>query len=179
MIEKHEGRINNPFRVEGIVERVRHKGGKVREFTDTGTGEMVYYQELAKSDALLNDPVSYTKLFQNAKEIVQQLSPPALRVYLYIAYNVKPHCDTIFLNTPDVCAWGQFGKSVYYKAVTELLEQNIIAKRLGSHLEFWINPNHIFNGNRVKLFLRNKQSVHKDDRMKTITREKRDADKEV
>jgi hypothetical protein len=39
----------------------------------------------------------------------------------------------------------------YYNGIKELVKEKIIAKKLGSSIEYWLNPNIFFNGNRLKL----------------------------
>jgi len=40
---------------------------------------------------------------------------------------------------------------MYYLAVTELSERNVIKKKAGFQRCFWINANIIFNGDRTKI----------------------------
>jgi hypothetical protein len=36
-------------------------------------------------------------------------------------------------------------------AITELVDEKILARKLGSTIEFWVNPNVYFNGNRLRI----------------------------
>lgn len=163
--------MESPFKVEGITERTRNANGRLREWADTKTGEVLVFQELSKLETRLNDPKSYTKLFHDTGDLVRRLSPSGLKIYLYIAMKLKINWDTIFLNPPDVCDWCNFGKTSFHQALNELQANRIIARRLGSHLEYWINPNIFYNGDRLKLFNRNKQIIIKEDRLRTMRSE--------
>jgi hypothetical protein len=80
-----------------------------------------------------------------------ELPTPSLKMFIYAMDRLKPLQETVFLHSDDcmvVCGF----KSVtsYREGIRGLIDQKIIARKIGSNMEYWINPNVLFNGNRLR-----------------------------
>ena len=60
-------------------------------------------------------------------------------------FGVLGHPPDILLET------GMTSPNSVRNAIAELIEAGVIAQKLGSNIEFWVNPNIFFNGNRLRL----------------------------
>lgn len=160
---KHEATLYNPFHVDGLNKKPIIKKGMVVERVNPDTGEVETYTKTPKSEFVDHDTWSYTKVFHVAWDIVKELSPAGISLFMYmVAHQTKVGWDTTFLNPADVCQECKFSRSSFRRAVEEMLTRKIIAKKLGSYLEYWINPNVFFNGNRVGLADRYHQHIEID-----------------
>jgi hypothetical protein len=66
--------------------------------------------------------------------------------------NIRPIAKATILNPPDLMEHcGIKSESTIKTAITELVAEKILARKLGSTIEFWINPNVYFNGNRLRI----------------------------
>lgn len=154
--------IRNPFRVDGITERFYETPGTrlySRELVDPETGEATPLFTAGQTKRTLHDSKSYAKLFNDNGDMIRQLSASGKALFLFIAINLRVNWDIVYLNMTDVCVWMACSNSTFYRAMDELLEKKIIARKLKSSLEYWVNPNIFYNGDRVKMFKHLKQSI--------------------
>jgi Firmicute plasmid replication protein (RepL) len=86
----------------------------------------------------------------NVRSMMLQLTSPALRLFVYIAYTLPENSDIIHLPYKKVAKHLGLSLPTYYKAVNELAENQIIAKQKKEY--YWINPVHLFNGNKINFF---------------------------
>jgi len=150
-MKKYESYFNSPFRVEGLVERqyVTKADEQIWEATN---GELYVAKKIDKSKVHLTDPIPYTKLFVDNREMLLRLSGTGLRVLVYAICIVKPLSQTAILHIPDIqVELGMSSINSIKNGIGELIEADIIAQKLGSNIEYWINPNVFFNGNRLRL----------------------------
>ena len=141
----------SPFQKEGIVP-ITYTPKKENVFsfvTDDGVRRSAAF--LPEQVKGVKDTLSYTKLFhKNARRLVQ-LSPSALKLVIYISVVIKPKADIVELDVDDVldfCGWTS--KPMYYRAIVDLLEANVLARRAGKSPIFFVDVNLLFNGDRVK-----------------------------
>lgn len=141
----------NPFNVEGIV--IRNYTPKEEEtiMVNPEDGLMYTVKPIGESQSEQHDPMVYTKVYQLAYLKLKNMSFVALKVFNYAVYTARLGKDIVFLNCADVMQQCGISKASYYIAIKELIENEIIAKKLGSSIEFWVNTNMFFNGNRIKL----------------------------
>ena len=143
--------MDTPFRAEGIVERqyVTKEGEDIWEGQD---GQLYVTKKLNKNKRVLNDTLPYAKLFVDSRETLMRLSSTALKVFIYSICTIRPLQNKVVLHIPDVKLGTGFSSDASVRAaICELIEANIIAQKLGSSIEFWVNPNVFFNGNRLRL----------------------------
>jgi hypothetical protein len=150
-MKKYESYFNSPFRVEGLVER-QYVTKADEQIWEAATGELYVAKKIDKSKVHLTDPVSYTKLFVDNREMLLKLSGTGLRVLVYAICTIRPLSQTAVLHIPDIQVETGISAPVTIRTgICELIEAGIIAQKLGSNIEFWINPNVFFNGNRLRL----------------------------
>lgn len=160
MKEKKQEYIKNPFRIQGVIEKIITTKEKDQNFVQPTTGEVFEVKKISSMKPILHDEKSYAKLFIDCGDTLSKLSPTASKMFLYSAMQVRINKDSVFLNESDACLWCNFGRSTFHKSISDLIANGIIARKLGSYLEFWINPNFLYNGDRTKLFRANKQSTN-------------------
>ena len=146
--------LDNPFKVINgeIKECFKRVEGGDYELADTHSGEVNVFRKAAKNKRVMVDTGNYVKFFRGGLMSILELSPASLQIVLYIAINLRPHTDNIILECSTVCGYiGSFGERTFYRAISELLEKNIIARKKGSSIEFFVNINFVFNGSRLKI----------------------------
>jgi len=150
-MKKYESYFNSPFRVEGLVER-QYVTKADEQIWENKDGELYVAKKIDKSKIHTTDPVPYTKLFVDNKDLLMKLSGTGLRVLLYAICTVRPLSQIAVLNIPDIQAETGIAAPVTIRTgICELIEAKIIAQKLGSNIEYWVNPNVFFNGNRLRL----------------------------
>jgi hypothetical protein len=159
-LPKGKAFISNPFRVEGVIERHITKG--MREYkvgvkVDYESGEMSTLYEPGKSAMILHDSKQFVKLFTDSLQLLLSFSDSGQKLFLFIVSQLKINDDIVWLNSADVVKACGFTRSTFYMAVGEMLTKKVLARKLGSTLEYWLNPNIVYNGNRVSLSKR----IHK------------------
>jgi hypothetical protein len=145
--------LNNPFPIkEGVIKECfkRIEGGDY-ELADTTSGEINVFRKAAKNKRVLVDTDNYVKIYKGALPVLKTLNRLSLVTFWYIAFHLKPHKDTIYLDCNSVGEECGFKKTAFYEAIKELLEKNIIARKKGSTIEFFVNINYVFNGSRLKV----------------------------
>ena len=144
--------LENPFRVEGLEMRQYVQKTGEQLMLDPNTDELLAVRRVGKSKEQLNDTKVYTKLFTDNLDTLMTLPSSGMKLLLYAMCKVKPLKDNVFLNIDDcllVC--GFKSATSYREGVKALLDARVIARKIGSHMEFWVNPNVFFNGNRLRL----------------------------
>lgn len=151
-MKNHEAYLDSPFRVIGIEERnfITKESEEILQLTD---GDDLYaVRRIPKNKMQLHDSMTYTKLFQDSFKSFMNLSPAALKIVLYSMCNIRPISKVTILNPPDLMEHcGIKSESTIKTSITELVAEKILARKLGSTIEFWVNPNVYFNGNRLRL----------------------------
>jgi hypothetical protein len=137
---------------EGIIKECfkRVEGGDY-ELADTSSGEVNVFRKAAKNKRVMVDTGNYVKFFREGLSVIQTLGFGGMSVFIYIAINLKPHRDDIYLPCELICKECNISRRTYYRAIGELLKKKVISRRQGSTVEFFVNINYVFNGSRLKL----------------------------
>ena len=144
--------LENPFRVEG-VEMISYIT-KVDEklVIDHETGETYTMKKVPKNSQHLHDSKVYVKLFQEGADRLLSLPHTSLKLLVYGMSRVKPLSQIVYLNVDDcMVKCGFKSPTSYREGIKSLIESNILARKIGSSMEYWINPNVFFNGNRLRI----------------------------
>lgn len=144
--------LKNPFKVEGIttINYITKVDEKV--VIDSETGEAFTMKKIPKNSMHDHDGLPYVKVFQDKTNLLLELPTPSLKLFIYALGVARPITDLVFLNIHDcMVSCGFKSATSYREGIKGLIEANIIAKKSGSNMEFWINPNVFFNGNRLRL----------------------------
>jgi 3-phenylpropionate/cinnamic acid dioxygenase small subunit len=146
-----ESYLNNPFKPEGIVDRAFEPKEESKIWVDPETGESYSVTKIVTGKTELHDPMMYTKVYMSAFLHLNNLNYSAVKVFNYMVHTLKSNRDTVYLNCADVELNCKISQASYYTAIKALIEAKVIARKVGSTMEFWINPNILFNGNRTRL----------------------------
>lgn len=146
-----EAYISNPFKPEGIVDRSFSPNEETKIWVDPETGESYNVTKVVTGKTELHDPMMYTKVYLSAFMHLNDLPYSAVKVFNYMVHTLRSNRDTVYLNCADIEAQCKISQASYYTAIKALIEAKIIARKVGSSMEFWINPNVLFNGNRTRL----------------------------
>lgn len=100
-----------------------------------------------------------TKLYTKAENrlIVAKLSPKALRLYIWLAYELECGKDYLWINKKRYMEENDISSINTYKdAVTELSRYLLIYPTLEAKNDYyWINPRLFFCGNRIEKYPNN------------------------
>ncbi len=144
----------NPFKViEGEIKECfkRIEGGDYR-LADIDSGEVNVFTKAAKNKRVMVDTGNYIKFYRRSIAVITKLTPATLQVFFYMVFHLKPHFDHVVLESKTVCeACDGFCDRTFRRSISELLEKNIIARKKGSTIEFFVNINYVFNGSRLKV----------------------------
>lgn len=151
-MKKFESYLESPFRVLGVEQR-SFTTKENEEIWSLKDGEDLYaVRKVPKNKVQLHDGMSYVKLFQDSWSHIKDLSPLSLKVMVYAITVMRPLSKVVYINPPDVMvACDLKAPSTVRNCVEDLLTNKIIAQKLGSNIEYWINPNVFFNGNRLRI----------------------------
>lgn len=145
--------LDSPFKVkEGVIKECfkRVEGGDY-ELADVRSGEVSVFTKASKSKKVLVDTGNYVKLYKEGIKVALGLSNVGMMMFIYIAAHLRPHTDTVVLDCGICCEFCSCKRSTYFTVLSELLEKNIIARKKGSSIEFFVNINYVFNGSRLKV----------------------------
>lgn len=148
-LEQYDIHDHNPFEMKGVGERIISKAGQKMQTVFSDTGEVGPVVTIRENVAMPHDSRKYVKVFVDTWETVSSLPAAALQVYMYILFHLKVRKDVISLSQKEVCTWAKIGSASYYRGVGVLLKKDIIARKRGTFIEYWINTNYFYNGARV------------------------------
>lgn len=149
-MKKYESYLNSPFKIEGIEER-QYITKADEQVWEAQNGELYVARKMSKNKTSLNDTKAYTKIFVENRELFLKLTGTGLKVLIYGICTIRPLSETVILHIPDIqVETGLSSPNSIRNAICELIESGILAQKLGSNIEFWVNPNIFFNGNRIR-----------------------------
>ena len=151
-MKKYESYINSPFRIIGLEEKqfLTKQNEEVWQLKD---GDDLYaVRKIPKNKMTLTDTSAYTKLFNDNLKDLMKLTGTGLRLLVYGACTIRPLSQVVVYHIPDIqVATGISSPNTIKAGLIDLLDNKIIAQKLGSNIEYWVNPNVFFNGNRLRL----------------------------
>lgn len=97
------------------------------------------------------DRATFVKVYTDTIQMMTGMSSKAIKVfYWYVVDNLQKERTDIDFNL-DICMEvTQLSKPTVYAALSELVEHDLIARTRHTWI-FYINPNAIFNGNRIRV----------------------------
>jgi len=149
--------IENPFLNQAL--EVINKNIVQKNKTASNTGESAILKAIdEKTGNVLGhttfirqievDEEQFTKFYLSNFSAFYGLKPASIKVFGFILKQLKPNRDTFDFYVEDCILETGYTKMTIYRALTELLNNNIIARGRNEYAYF-INPMVIFNGNRV------------------------------
>lgn len=145
--------LSNPFKVKDgcIIECYKIEAGGEYEFADVHSGEVNTFRKIGKSKRVLIDRSNYVKVYKGNNDLIRVLSSSGKELAFYVMLHIGIHSEIIFMDCIVVCEWCGWKKSTYYKALKEIIQVGILARKKGSKRAFFVNPNFVFNGSRLKI----------------------------
>lgn len=141
----------NQFKPIGIGKRIFITKEEEVQSVDQKTGEMFYMKKIPAMKEVSHDSLVYTKVFAGGIENMYDMSINGYKLFLYCIYNVKPNTDTIILHAKTCMEVCKMKKTSFFQAINELKERNVIRQKEKFNCVYQINPNVLFNGNRLRL----------------------------
>lgn len=147
------GHLENPFKIASgkIKEVFKEVKGAPFEMADVKTGEVSFFQKVSKITKVTVDTANYVKIYKGNADVVYKLTHSSLIMLHYIINEIGIHTDRIILDSGSYCDIMSCSDKTFRRSVNELIDKGVIAKRKGSSIEYFVNPNFIFNGSRLKL----------------------------
>ena len=126
------------------------------------TGEVVEVHTFRKGKEV--DSNAFKKIFNSRLKDIFNLSKTGITVFGYFIHAlqspVNVNRDCIYIDVDEAMSWCEYNSNVsVYNGLTELIKEGLIAK---SHMRnmFYIDPNAIFNGNRLVIY---EEYIKKED----------------
>lgn len=149
--------IENPFLDKAL--EVINKNIVQKNKTATNTGESAILKAIDESTGevlghttfirqIEVDEEQFAKFYLSNFSAFYDLKPSSIKVFGYILKQLKPNADTFAFYLEDCIIETNYTKVTIYRALTELLINNIIARGRKESIYF-INPMVVFNGNRI------------------------------
>jgi hypothetical protein len=100
------------------------------------------------------DTQTFFKVFDEGMAQLLELNKPGKEVYRHLAEEMRKHMnqDKIYMSHSLVADVGRkISQVTYSRGIKELVDRNFIAPVLNQINLWWINPNFVFNGDRLKI----------------------------
>lgn len=131
---------------------------------DDKTGEILGHTAFIRQIEVDED--QFAKFYLNGFKAFFDLKPASIKVFGFILKQLKPNKDTFDFSLEDCIGDTEYTKQTIYRGLTELLNNEIIARGRFEY-QYFINPMIVFNGNRVtfaKTYVRKKGAKKIEDK---------------
>jgi len=149
----------NPWKPDGISRQMKYSDADERILTDSNTGEVFTLIPTIKvGGKFVRDRLEYRKLYVGTLDKIKKLSVPGLRLFCYILTDLPRCSDEVYIDPRKAREYcGYSSQTQFYAGLINLLENDIVVRKVGVHPQYFINVNVFFNGDRGKM-LRNKEN---------------------
>lgn len=113
---------------------------------DESTGQILGYTTFIRQIEV--DEEQFAKFYLSNFSAFYDLKPASMKVFGFVLKQLKPNRDNFEFYFEDCSKETGYTKMTIYRGLTELLNNNIIARGRNEYAYF-INPMIVFNGNRV------------------------------
>lgn len=146
----------NPTSPQSIEIKRKIDSEKHEIWYDKQTGEEKFVVKPQFAYNQSKDTLEYRKVYKNGINTIKDFSVPGLKLFCYVLEHLKVNSEEITL-VPEIVAeyCGYSANNMFYRAIVELLEKEILFKSLEGNHKFFINVNVLFNGDRLKLISNN------------------------
>jgi hypothetical protein len=147
---------------------------KVRKFTNKSTGLTLVSKDTGEAQDIAGfvqekeiDATQFIKLFVGGVKALQKLTSAGTKVfevlYMSMIKNISQETITITYASVDQLS-NPMSEATYRRGISELVSKGFIAPT-ESQGNYWVNPNFIWNGNRISIIKRYRKAsidlVHK------------------
>jgi hypothetical protein len=152
-ITSYPKHTKNPFMEEILCIKTKNKTVKVSknpiDVYDEDTGQLHQADFISVQERV--DKEQFVKLLGAGVQLMVDLSPKALKVFIYCLKSLQQNSDQIYFDI-DECKKmsGYRNHRSVYDGLVELIEKKVMAKANRVNIYF-INPQYAFNGNRLVL----------------------------
>lgn len=138
---------NNAIPLNGLRKVVTKK--VVNQLLDPKTGEV--FEVLQAGEEKVIDSLPFVKVYYDMISFMVRCScVSTIKLSLYIMNDLEYKDSYVYLRCTEVCKdLGWNSRATFYKALKGLIEANVIAKSEIANL-YYVNPNMVFNGSRIK-----------------------------
>lgn len=149
-VTKHPEYQANPFSLNADKAFIVSATRQTREVIDRETGLIIEtHHEMYQVDTR-----PFVKLFYNNDDYLLRLSGYGFRILHQVIRELKPSEDQVYLNSMSLkIKYGVGNVRDIRQGISELLECNILARKNEMHM-YYINPDKLFIGNRMKHYSR-------------------------
>lgn len=164
-LSESEKYSTNPFIENGVLKIDRGKkviiaGGTKDVMVDAETGEMTGMAMLHKYKEV--DRNQFIKIYIDEVKNLFNLSKTGIRAFNYVLSCMLINKDEIYLNIHKLVEYAEWSNTTQaYKGLGELIANKIIAPSVQPNIWF-INPNVIFNGDRITFIKEYRVKQNKD-----------------
>lgn len=135
----------NPFRVKTLLQEGHSKDEKMGINPETGELSM----RIVSKGSPWNDPDKFLKVYGEGIRVLKLLSAPGIHLWEYVVTMLPPKRDVITIDKNDAMVYCGFKTpKTFDRAIRNLIDNRILAKRDGFDVAYFINPNMFFNGKR-------------------------------
>lgn len=144
---------NNPFH-DGSLGSLN-----LRKFPLQPQGPMVNRDtgEIVTGNVYLHKKYGYLdtrtaiKLFADSAKVLSSLTMPGIKMFFYVVSELHKGEEKVYISPRGALEFtGYRANKDVYKGLVELIELQVLAKSTES-LMYFVNPNILFNGNKVNL----------------------------
>lgn len=152
-IRKFETYAESPYVISGIRKRQFNDEERIID------GET--YVKKADIRHRFEDSIHFTKVYRTSQgQLLKGLNLPGYKILMYIMFHLEHESLEIELDREKIKKWLDVSQNKsYYSGIESLLEHDVLARKAGELSWFWINPNVIFNGQRVYTWYRIQQRL--------------------
>lgn len=162
--------LNNALEVinKNIVQKTRMSKNTderaILKAVDESTGEILGHTAFIRQIEV--DEQQFTKFYLSGFQAFYDLKPSSMKVFGFILKQLKPNQDKFDFSIDDCMSDTSYKKQSVYRALTELLNNEIIARGRFDY-QYYINPLIVFNGNRVtfaKTYVKKQKATKIEDK---------------
>lgn len=137
---------------EMLLQPVCDEHGFPKRVDDGGSTLLLGRKYMGKGKTL--DRRQYIKVFTELLPLIYsgKISLPATKLLFYIMDRLKPESDIVMINLKIAASrMGYKTDKSVYEGLVDLIKLGIIARKTETAEQFWVNPQYIFRGDRVKM----------------------------
>ena len=114
-------------------------------------GEVLSEGELIMGKEHRVDKERFIKVYVESLLLFTDLSKRAVMLFTQVLRRLEKGRTVVYMIPQELCGAMEISEPTYYRALSELLAANVLARHKSSSVMYFINPTYIFNGNRMTI----------------------------